>query len=216
MLLMFYIWSTHLVIGVFWLYITVVNKIIHNYNTVGSLILIVLWPIHVFYLIIKKMKITNWFKNPFKRKIKVTEEEKKAFGKIILDVKNKDEIKKKKYTSKESYQIDEYLFNVGDKVICRTNEPYPLLVGKIVEFWDNEGKWEKVVPVVRNIRTGKKFNVHGIIKPYSTELLNILKPMKPLEQWNYFVPEDVRYTEEEMKRKEEAFSKREKVLPNKK
>jgi hypothetical protein len=40
--------------------------------------------------------------------------------------------------------------------------------------------------------------------------------MKPLEQWNYFVPEDVRYTEEEMRLKEENFQKREKFSLNKK
>jgi hypothetical protein len=108
------------------------------------------------------------------------------------------------------------LLKIGDKVICRSNEPYPIMVGKIIEFWDNEGKWETVVPVVKNNRTGKKFNVHGIVKPYSEELMDTLRPMKPLEQWNYFVPEDVRYTEEEMKRKEEAFEKREKFLPKKK
>lgn len=213
---MFYIWSTHLFLGVFWLYITVRFNFIHNYNTLGSLLLIVFWPIHVFYKILKNMKITNWFKNPFKRKIKINKEDSEAFGKIILDVKNKQQgVKKEKIKQKESYQIDEYTFKIGDKVICRTNEPYPLLVGKIVEFWDNEGKWDKSIPVVRNTRTGKKFNVHGIIRPYSNELLNVLKPMKPLEQWNYFVPQEVRYTEEEMKRKEESFNKREKFLPNK-
>jgi len=90
------------------------------------------------------------------------------------------------------------------------------MVGKIVEFWDNEGKWEQPVPVVRNSRTGKKFNVHGIVRPYSQELMDTLRPMKPLEQWNYFVPEDVRYNEQEMKLKEEAFEKRKKSLPKKK
>ena len=159
------------------------------------------------------------FSNPFKkqtwdRKEKVSKESKEAFVKLISDKKNNK--KQKKPNSKESAEIQGNLLKIGDKVICRSNEPYPIMVGKIIEFWDNEGKWETVVPVVKNNRTGKKFNVHGIVKPYSEELMDTLRPMKPLEQWNYFVPEDVRYTEEEMKRKEEAFEKREKFLPKKK
>jgi|688.fasta_scaffold05768_10 hypothetical protein len=159
------------------------------------------------------------FSNPFKkqtwdRKEKVSKESKEAFVKLISDKKNNK--KQKKPKSKESAEIQGNLLKIGDKVICRSNEPYPIMVGKIIEFWDNEGKWETVVPVVKNNRTGKKFNVHGIVKPYSEELMDTLRPMKPLEQWNYFVPEDVRYTEEEMKRKEEAFEKREKFLPKKK
>ena len=144
------------------------------------------------------------FSNPFKkqtwdRKEKVSKESKEAFVKLISDKKNNK--KQKKPKSKESAEIQGNLLKIGDKVICRSNEPYPIMVGKIIEFWDNEGKWETVVPVVKNNRTGKKFNVHGIVKPYSEELMDTLRPMKPLEQWNYFVPEDVRYTEEEMKRK---------------
>lgn len=157
--------------------------------------------------------------NPFKKKVqkpKISQEAKESFAKIILDKKNEFENKVKKHKSKESAEIQGNTLKIGDKVICRSNEPYPIMVGKIIEFWDNEGKWETVVPVVRNNRNGKKFNVHGIVRPYSHELMDTLRSMKPLEQWNYLVPEDVRYSEEEMKRKEEAFEKREKFLPKKK
>jgi len=157
-------------------------------------------------------------KNPFKRENQnqkeIESKADQAFAKIILKEKNKG--KGKKYKNKETCEIQGYNLKVGDKIICRSNEPYPLMVGKIVEFWDNKGKWTQVVPVIRENRTGKKFNVHGIVRPYSNELMDILRPMKPLEQWNYFVPEDVRYTEEEIKLKEEAFEKRKKFLPKKK
>jgi hypothetical protein len=161
----------------------------------------------------------NFFKNLFKKenqtKSEDTTENKIDIDalKIILKDRNKNQTKKK-YKTKESSEIDGHLFKIGYKVICRTNEPYPLIVCKIVVFWDNKGKWDKVVPVVRNSRTGKKFNVHGIIKPYTNELMDTLKPMRPLEQWNYFVPEEVRYTEEEIKLKEENFQKREKFSLN--
>lgn len=161
----------------------------------------------------------EFFKNLFKKREKkkplVSDEAKEAFAKIVLEQK-KNNNKTKKYKPKENCEVQGNLLKVGDKVICRSNEPYPIMVGKIVEFWDNEGKWEQPVPVVRNSRTGKKFNVHGIVRPYSQELMDTLRPMKPLEQWNYFVPEDVRYNEQEMKLKEEAFEKRKKSLPKKK
>ena len=166
-----------------------------------------------------KFNLKDIFKNPFKKEKKsvVTDNKDKAaeaFAKIITQRKN--EQKPKKFKIKETCEIQGHTFKIGDKVICRSNEPYPLMVGKIIEFWDNQGKWSQPIPVVRNNRTGKKFNVHGIVKPYTQELMDTLRPMKPLEQWNYFVSEDVKYTEEEMKRKEEAFEKREKFLPKKK
>jgi hypothetical protein len=80
----------------------------------------------------------NFFKNLFKKPQPTQndrdEEIKKEFAKIVLD-KIKPQ-KNKKYKTKESSEIDGHLFKVGDKVICRTNEPYPLIVGKIVEFWE--------------------------------------------------------------------------------
>ena len=160
------------------------------------------------------MSILSWFKNPFKKKVepRITQKDRESFAKIVLDKQNPT--KKKKYVSKETYEITGITFKIGDKVICRSNEPHPLMVGKILEFWDNEGKWETSVPVVRNIKTGKVVNVHGVVKPYSKELMDTLKTMKPLEQWNSLVPEEVRYTEEQMLLKEENFKKR--VLPKKK
>lgn len=159
----------------------------------------------------------EFFKNLFKKKEKikpvVSDEAKEAFAKIVLEQKKN---KTKKHKPKETCEIQGHTFKIGDKVICRSNEPYPLMVGKIIEFWDNEGKWSNAIPVVRNNGNGKKFNVHGVVKPYSQELMDTLRPMKPLEQWNHFVSEEVRYTEEEMKRKEEAFEERKKFLPKKK
>ena len=161
------------------------------------------------------MKILEYIKNPFKKVFKKEESKinTEQLTKIILDTKKNN---KTEYKAVNTYEVDGIIFNIGDKVICRSNEPYPILIGKIIEFWDNEGKWEKAVPVVRNIRTGKRFNVHGVIKPYSEELMTTLTPMKPLEQWNHLVPKEARYTKEEMLTKEIAFKKREKVLPVKK
>lgn len=116
--------------------------------------------------------------------------------------------KKVKNNKLETYEYQGHTYKIGDKVICRSNEPHPFWVGKIVEFWDNNGKWQTAVPRVRNVKTGKIWGVNGIIRPASKDLIETLKKMKPLEQWNYLSEEDARYTEEEMLIKEEKFSKR--------
>lgn len=165
------------------------------------------------------MSFKTWLSNinPFKKKeVKLEEKEIDAFTKIISDKKTKNTNSQKKYKTRQQYVIDGQTYKIGDKVICRSNEPHPLWVGKIVEFWDNKGKWETAVPRVRNVRTGKIWGVNGVIKPYSEELMNTLRNLKPLEQWNYLVPEEARYSEEQIQRKEEFFKKREKILSKKK
>ena len=167
------------------------------------------------------MSFINWLKklNPLKKKVnpKVTKEEIDSFTKIVLDKKNKkNQIKNKKYKPLNSYTIGDVEFKVGDKVICRSNEPHPLWVGKIVEFWDNKGKWSTATPRVRNIRTGKIWGVNGIMKPYSEELFKTLRNLKPLEQWNFLAPEEAQYTEDEMKRKEELFNRKQRFMSTKK
>lgn len=169
------------------------------------------------------MSFKTWLSsiNPFKRAEKkpdprITDKDRESFAKIVLDKKNTKTPKKKKYVSKTEYEIGGHVYKVGDKVICRSNEPHPLWVGKIVEFWDNKGQWETAVPRVRNVRTGKIWGVNGVIKPYSEDLMKTLRPLKPLEQWNHLVPEEARYSEEQMLKKEEFFKNREKILSKKK
>ena len=83
---------------------------------------------------------------------------------------------------------DGYTFKLGDKVICRSNEPNPLVIGEIVEFWDNDGKWTNCIPYIKD-ENGKLWGCMGIIRPYSEKLMTELKHLRPLEQWNYFVDE---------------------------
>ena len=97
-------------------------------------------------------------------------------------------------------------FMIGDKVICRSNECDPLWVGEIVEFWDNDGKWAEPMPQVKK-ENGEIYGVMGIMKHYSEELMETLKPLKPLEQWNYFVDDIHKYSEEEIERKEKSYQK---------
>ena len=110
------------------------------------------------------------------------------------------------YEELTEYVIRDIRFKLGDRVICRSNECDPLIVGEIVEFWDNNGKWSNCIPQVKDEITGKIWGIMGIIKPYTDELVKILMPLRPLEQWNYFVDDIHKFSEEDIIRKEKRYS----------
>jgi len=144
----------------------------------------------------------NWFKRKKSKKERLDALE--PLAQLIEDRQKPKKVDP--YEIKKEYEIDGHLFKLGDYVICRSNECDPLLLGEIVEFWDNEGKWSNCIPYVKDVE-GKVWGVMGKIKPYSTELMDDLRGLRPLEQWNYFLPEDSpsRYSEEDMDRKEKKY-----------
>ena len=117
------------------------------------------------------------------------------------------------YEDITKYIIKGITYKLGDKVICRSNECDPLMVGTIVEFWNNDSKWANCIPQVEV--EGKVWGVMGHIKPYSEELMEILEPMKALEQWNYLIPDHLKkmysYSEDDMVRKEKQYKRVKKI-----
>lgn len=70
--------------------------------------------------------------------------------------------------------------NIGDKVIVRSNNDEPLLIG----FYHGEETFpNSSVPVVKDEQGGIWYCL-GIIKPFSEELMAELAPLSPKEQWN--------------------------------
>lgn len=129
----------------------------------------------------------------------------------VISPKQKEE-GKKELTHYVYKRVDgEFIFNLGDKVICRSNEPDPLLVGELVSLWDNEGKWESPIPYIKD-DNGEIWGIMGVMRPYSDDLYNQLIKMSPLEQWNYFVPKEYRYSEQDILKKEESYNRRKKSL----
>jgi len=146
-------------------------------------------------------KLLNLFR--FKKSDRVDIQEVKEKLSNTIKPEEKPKIKKR-----IKFKKDGWYFKIGTRVICRSNECDPLMVGKIVEFWDNNGKFrDNPVPHVKCEITGEIYGVLGIIRPYTDELYEILKPMKPLEQWNYFVDDIHKYTEKDMERKEKIYEK---------
>jgi hypothetical protein len=47
--IMFLIWALYLILGFLWLCYTIKKNIIKEYNVIGSLILILMWPFHVLH-----------------------------------------------------------------------------------------------------------------------------------------------------------------------
>ena len=97
------------------------------------------------------------------------------------------------YTEMENN--DGELIKIGSRVIVRSNEPDPLMIGTVIEFYDNEGKWRTKgvnpwghsIVNVEDEATGKIFGCMGVIRLYNEQLLEELKDLKPIEQWNYLV-----------------------------
>ena len=74
---------------------------------------------------------------------------------------------------------------INDRVIVRSNEDDPLLIGHINRFEDFGNPKNSLCPVVKCEKTEKEYVCMGITKPYSDELIETLKPLTPKEQWNY-------------------------------
>ncbi len=74
--------------------------------------------------------------------------------------------------------------DIGDKVIVRSNEDDPLLIGHITSFTDFGNPKNDLCPIVEDEETKEEFICMGIVKPYSEGLLKELEPLTPKEQWN--------------------------------
>jgi hypothetical protein len=113
------------------------------------------------------------------------------------------------YEEINEHKIKGVIYKLGDKVICRSNECDPLMVGSIIEWWDNNGKWTNPIPQIKDDLDGQVWTHMGTIVHYTDELFNTLKPMRPLEQWNYLLPDNVKeiysYSEGDMDRKEKQY-----------
>lgn len=143
----------------------------------------------------------------FKNQEKPKKKSLKDFKPLIDLISKKEKPKKKIIKTYKYIKSDgEFIFNLGDKVICRSNDCNPLLVGHIIEFWDNEGSWDNPIPQIKDI-DGKVWGVMGIIRPYSKPLFDLLSKMKPLEQWNHFIPKKYQYTKKEISKKESFYKK---------
>ena len=147
-------------------------------------------------------KISNFFK---KKEKKVSIEDRVEKYKKLVESYKKSKLKKKK--PHKSYLIGDITYKLGDKVIGRSNDCDPLLVGNIVEFWDNNNRWSRCIPQIKD-DNNKIWGFNGIIRPHSKKLVDTLSKMKPLEQWNYFVPSEFKYSKEDIVIKQKRYDKK--------
>ena len=83
-------------------------------------------------------------------------------------------------------RIGEDLF-IGDKVICRSNEPSPLFIGKIVDFENFGQEHTNYLPVVKGLYDSKVFIIAGVVRLCNDKIMKVLYNLKPIEQWNWLL-----------------------------
>lgn len=72
---------------------------------------------------------------------------------------------------------------IGRRVVCRSNEPEPYLVGELVGFAPVSAAGTPV-PVVRT-DDGRELLAMGIVLPHSDELASAMDAMDPRRQWEW-------------------------------
>lgn len=70
----------------------------------------------------------------------------------------------------------------GQKVIVRSNEDEPYIVGHIRYFDDFGGKANKPIPIVAN--EDGEWTCFGLVRPWTMALEKLLDVLDPKEQWN--------------------------------
>lgn len=96
----------------------------------------------------------------------------------------KEEIIKSEHDIIKEYKEKKQVYNypVGSKVISRSNENEPYLIG-VISSYIRITKENDLVPVI-NFGEDKEYVCFSIIRHYSEELCKILDKLSPKEQWN--------------------------------
>ena len=77
-------------------------------------------------------------------------------------------------------KLEEWGFTFGHtKVISRSNEDEPFMVGKLVRFEDMMGG--SSIPIVK--REGKEWGCMGVVIPWTQEVADFLTFLEPKKQW---------------------------------
>lgn len=108
---------------------------------------------------------------------------KNAFG--LSKRKNENFSDKKEYVEPTEIVNLGVTYKIGDRIICRSNEPGNLDVGVLIGFDNNEGKWSNSIPMYKSDITGKSYLGMGIIRHFSKSLVELLNTMSDLEQYNF-------------------------------
>jgi hypothetical protein len=70
---------------------------------------------------------------------------------------------------------------IGTKVFIRSNEDEPIKVGRLVDWFDADGKFSEAIPVVKV--GGKRYYACGIVVVYTKDAIAELNRLSPKQQW---------------------------------
>ncbi len=142
----------------------------------------------------------KFIKNLFSKKKAVSVKKIEDYSSLLnLNKANQQEKKEISHFIKNGYK-----FNVGDKVITKSNECVNYKVGVIISL-DYLGSSKTIIPKIKT-KNGEIYTTMGVIIFYNKNTEKKLKDLKPLEQWNHLVPKEVRYTKKEMALKEKKYN----------
>jgi len=102
-------------------------------------------------------------------------------------------IDKDDFSYHPQFYVDETfgnIFIVGDRVIVRSNEPTPLMIGTMIGTMirvDLITQAKNPMPIVKDEKDGKEYLCFSLLKPYDKTLFAKLSEMQSLEQYNYLL-----------------------------
>lgn len=73
----------------------------------------------------------------------------------------------------------------GDRVMVRSNDDEPLMIGTIIDFDSCNNTSKEFLPIVVDEKTDKPYICFGMVLPYQQSIAEALEKLTPKQQWDW-------------------------------
>lgn len=73
----------------------------------------------------------------------------------------------------------------GDRVMVRSNNDEPLMIGTIIDFDTCNFASKEFLPIVMDEKTDKEYICFGMVLPYQQSMAEQLEKLTPKQQWDF-------------------------------